>query len=184
MSVAGSGPRWPRHPATPHDILVALPTSHGNGHRRVDGTVTQGIVYIATGPKYIRAAVHSATTVRHYCPGLPTHLFADWRSHGFDFGTSPAPFASVEEIDRPHRRSKVDYLARTPFDRTLYLDGSTADRIDGQPTDLGDCCVGAELRDESDLVFLILACLLNAPNPSKHRASLQQGENQSSACGD
>ena len=92
----------------------------------MDGTVTQGIVYIATGPKYIRAAVHSATTVRHYCPGLPTHLFADWRSHGFDFGTSPAPFASVEEIDRPHRRSKVDYLARTPFDRTLYLDSDTA----------------------------------------------------------
>ncbi len=108
-----------------HDILVSPPFSISLAER-VDGTVTQGIVYIATGPKYIRAAAHSATTVRTHSPGLPTHLFADWRSHGFDFGTSPAPFTSVEEVEHPHRRSKVDYLARTPFDHTLYLDSDTA----------------------------------------------------------
>jgi hypothetical protein len=35
---------------------------------------------------------------------------------------SPLPFTSVEAIDHPHRRSKVDYLSRTPLDRTSYLD--------------------------------------------------------------
>ena len=86
---------------------------------------TQGILYIAAGAKYIRAAIRSAESVRKHCPGLPTHLYADWPSHGFDFRRSPHPFTSIETIDHPHRRSKVDYLAQTPFDRTLYLDTDT-----------------------------------------------------------
>jgi hypothetical protein len=87
---------------------------------------TQGILYIAAGAKYIRAAVRSAETVRKHSPGLAIHLYADWPAHGFDFGSSPAPFTSVATIDRPHRRSKVDLISRTPFDRTLYLDTDTA----------------------------------------------------------
>lgn len=87
---------------------------------------TQGILYIAAGAKYIRAAMRSVQTVRKHCPGLPTHLFADWPGHAFDFSESPYPFTSVDTIADPHRRSKVDYLPRTPFDRTLYLDTDTA----------------------------------------------------------
>jgi hypothetical protein len=87
---------------------------------------TQGILYVATGAKYIRAAIHSAETVREHSPGLATHLYADWQRHGFDFHASPRPFTSVASIERPHRRSKVDYIPRTPFDRTLFLDTDTA----------------------------------------------------------
>ena len=86
---------------------------------------SDGVLYIATGAKFIRAAVHSATSVRRHCPGLPIHLHADWPRHGFDFSTSPYPFTSVETIERPHRRSKVDLMARTPFARTLFLDTDT-----------------------------------------------------------
>lgn len=96
------------------------------GRQRPNRVATQGILYIAAGAKYIRAALHSADTVRKHCPGLSTHLFADWEPQGFDFGRSPHPFTSVDAIDQPHRRSKVDYIARTPFDRTLYLDTDTA----------------------------------------------------------
>ena len=87
--------------------------------------MSDGVLYIATGRKFIRAAMHSATSVRRHCPGLPIHPHADWQRHGFDFATSPYPFTSVETIERPHRRSKVDLMARTPFARTLFLDADT-----------------------------------------------------------
>jgi len=84
---------------------------------------TQGILYIAAGEKYIRAATHSAESVLRHCPGLPIHLFADWQNYDcFRFDQAPYPFTSVDKIIHPHHRSKVDFLPRTPFDRTLYLD--------------------------------------------------------------
>jgi nucleotide-diphospho-sugar transferase len=89
-----------------------------------------GVLYIASGDKYIRAAIRSAESVRKHCPGLPIHLFADWESHGFPFDRAPAPFSSVAAIEAPHVRSKVDYMAQSPFDRTLYLDTDTAVCVD------------------------------------------------------
>ena len=89
-------------------------------------TPTQGILYIATGEKYIRAAIRSANTVVKFCPGLPIHFFGDWQNHNLKFDVSTFPFSSVENIPDPHRRSKVDYLSKTPFDQTLYLDTDTA----------------------------------------------------------
>jgi hypothetical protein len=87
---------------------------------------TRGILYIAAGEKYIRAAVRSAESALKSCPGLPLHLFADWQNYqGFDFDQNPYPFTTVDKIPDPHRRSKVDYLPRTPFDQTLYLDTDT-----------------------------------------------------------
>lgn len=84
-----------------------------------------GVLYITAGRKYLRAAMHSAASVRRHCPGLATHLYADWREQGVDFSTSPDPFTSVAPIDHPHRRSKVDYISQSPFERTLYLDSDT-----------------------------------------------------------
>lgn len=87
---------------------------------------TQGILYIATGKKYIHAAIHSAKSVLRFCPDLSTHLFSDWQNYDcFSFDQTPYPFTSVGTIDNPHPRSKVDYLPLTPFDRTLYLDTDT-----------------------------------------------------------
>lgn len=84
-----------------------------------------GILYIATGSKYIKAAIHSAQSARKFCPGLPIHLYANYRDYDFQFDQSPHPFTSVGEVKNPHRRSKVDYIAQTPFERTLYLDTDT-----------------------------------------------------------
>jgi hypothetical protein len=85
-----------------------------------------GVLYIAAGEKYIRAAIHSARSVRKYCPELPIHLFADWQNYAFRFDQSPDPFTSINTIQNPHRRSKVDYLAQSPYEKTLYLDSDTA----------------------------------------------------------
>ena len=52
-------------------------------------------------------------------------IFSDWKSYNFGFDISPYPFTSFSLIEDPHFRSKVDYLSRTPFDRTLYLDTDT-----------------------------------------------------------
>ncbi len=90
-------------------------------------------MYVASGAKYIRAAMRSADSVRRHCPDLPIHLFADWERHGFAFGADAAPFTSVASIDNPHRRSKVDHLARSPFARTLYLDTDTVVKGDVRP---------------------------------------------------
>jgi hypothetical protein len=57
---------------------------------------------------------------------LPIHFFGDWQNFNFNFDISPFPFSSVGIIPDPHRRSKVDYLSKTPFDQTLYLDTDTA----------------------------------------------------------
>ena len=65
-----------------------------------------------------------------FCPGLPIHFFCDWQYYEYYFEASPFPFSSVEKILDPHRRSKVDYLSKTPFDQTLYLDTDTAFNTD------------------------------------------------------
>jgi hypothetical protein len=88
---------------------------------------TQGILFIATGKKYVQAAIRAARTVRKYSPGLDIHLFTDVSNYDdFRFETLPEPFTSVGKIGDPHPRSKVDFMAQTPYDRTLYLDTDTA----------------------------------------------------------
>ena len=78
----------------------------------------RGVLYIATGKKYIEASSESARSVKQHCD-LPTHLFCD------DPDWAGASFDSVETIEHPHRRSKVDLLLQSPFERTLFLDSDT-----------------------------------------------------------
>lgn len=93
--------------------------------------IEKGVLYIATGKKYVQAAIRSALTVRKHCPDLPIHFFTDapnYSAFGFEFATSP--FSSVAVMENAHRRSKVDYMAHSPFDHTLYLDTDTAMNAD------------------------------------------------------
>ncbi len=92
---------------------------------------TLGILFVATGEKYVLAAIRAANTVRAHSAALGIHLFTDEKSFAqFNFSTDLAPFSSVASIDDPHRRSKVDYMGRSPFDYTLYLDTDTAFNAD------------------------------------------------------
>lgn len=86
---------------------------------------TLGVLYVATGKKYITSAIRSAHSVRAFCPDLPIHIFANWQNYDFKFDNSSALVFSQGQIDQPHRRSKVEFLAQTPFKRTLYLDSDT-----------------------------------------------------------
>lgn len=78
---------------------------------------TCGILFIATGERYVRAAIKAAESIRSVSPDLPVAIHTDLPE------TIPSQlFAHVLQVEQGHARSKVDYLARTPFARTLYLD--------------------------------------------------------------
>jgi hypothetical protein len=79
-----------------------------------------GVLYIAAGEAYARAAIDSARSVKACLPGLPIDICTDSPDV-----LAAGVFDRVEIIDSPHRRSKVDYLVRTRFERTLYLDTDT-----------------------------------------------------------
>lgn len=78
----------------------------------------RGIIYIASGAPFVRDAERSARSVKKQHPDLPIALFSDVRS------TDPA-IDMWFEVKDPHRRSKLDYLAQSPFEKTLYLDADT-----------------------------------------------------------
>jgi hypothetical protein len=86
--------------------------------------IQRGVVYVATGEKYLRAAIRSAQSVCKRCPDLFIHLFADAKPEKFMAGVL-SPFNSWAEIERPHPRSKVDCLFLSPYDETLFLDSDT-----------------------------------------------------------
>lgn len=79
-----------------------------------------GVLYIATGPGFTKAANASARSVRQYVPGIGIDVFSDHPSL-----LETDLFDRVATIPDPHRRSKVDYLPRSRFGRTLYLDTDT-----------------------------------------------------------
>ena len=83
-------------------------------------TTTRGVVYVACGEPFVEAASASARSVREHSPSLAIHLYAD------RVDRADPLFDGVTRIEKPHRRSKVDCLVDTPFQRTLYLDADTS----------------------------------------------------------
>jgi hypothetical protein len=77
---------------------------------------SNGVIFIAAGEAYVLAANRAAQSVRNQTPALPIDLFTDVPSAAGDI------FSEIHPITKPHARSKVNYLYKTRFDRTLYLD--------------------------------------------------------------
>src|SRR5215203_5254290 len=76
-----------------------------------------GVIFIATGKNYVRAANLAAQSVREMAPSLMVDLFADVPDIA-----DQTLFDQIHRIEDPHARSKVDYIHRTRFARTLYMD--------------------------------------------------------------
>lgn len=85
-----------------------------------------GVLFITTGPFYTERAVEAARSVRETNPELPIAIFTDQP-------LDDPLFDHVLPIENAHRRSKVDCLPMTPFERTLYLDSDTRVRGDIGP---------------------------------------------------
>ena len=79
----------------------------------------QGVIYVATGEKFVALAAKSAISLKTHCPGLPVHIFTECDTVSYDC------FDSATKISDPHFRSKVDHMYKTPYQKTLFLDADT-----------------------------------------------------------
>ena len=83
----------------------------------------RGVLYITIGKQYLDACIRSAQSVKKHCKDLPVHVFTDESVTGNDC------FDSVDLIVNPNRWSgigcKVEYMGRSPFQKTLFLDADT-----------------------------------------------------------
>jgi hypothetical protein len=79
-----------------------------------------GIVYVATGQKYLDEAIVSATSCRAQMPHVPIHIFTD-------IPTSNSVFSSVTLLSEAIHRSgdKILPLMESPYQRTVFLDTDT-----------------------------------------------------------
>lgn len=82
---------------------------------RVLGASSAGAIFSATGERYVTMAHNAASGLRRHSPNLPITLFTD-RDVDSDL------FDQVVRLANPWRRSKIDAMLASPFERTLYLD--------------------------------------------------------------
>lgn len=78
----------------------------------------KGILYIAFGEAFTREALYSAQSVKKNSPGIKIAIFTNMKfeSEFIDY---------VCYIQPNHIRSKVDFIAYSPFKKTIYLDSDT-----------------------------------------------------------
>lgn len=100
------------------DEVGALAAPRGSSALVAAPQAERGIIYIASGAPYVRDAERSARSAKKQHPDLPIALFSD-------VPTSEPAIDMWFKVEDPHRRSKLDYLAKSPFARTLYLDADT-----------------------------------------------------------
>ena len=77
-----------------------------------------GVVYIVSGKFHAAAAIASAKSVRETNPTLKIDIFTD-------VDVDEGIFDKVHSIPNGHIRSKVDWLEKSRFEKTLYLDSDT-----------------------------------------------------------
>lgn len=94
-----------------------ITSRHAEGQIKM---VSQGIIYVATGEKYIAEALSSAETVKAFAPQIPITLFTD-------VSFEHELFESVVLLDSVayNTSDKILGLIATPYERTLFLDTDT-----------------------------------------------------------
>jgi hypothetical protein len=80
-----------------------------------------GVIYIATGEKYIKEAIESAASLKEHIPKMPITLFSSSDE------VNNSLFERVEIIENPKYEwsDKIKYIAKTPYQKTLFLDADT-----------------------------------------------------------
>ena len=81
---------------------------------------SKGVLYIATGDRYVSQAEESARRIKSLSPETPITLISDAES-------PPGLFDTTKQIRDPHysSRDKVENIFRTDYDRTVFLDTDT-----------------------------------------------------------
>ena len=78
----------------------------------------RGVFYIAFGENFIKEMLFSAESVKRHNPNLHITAFVD-RELDSEF------IDNYEIIEVSHLRPKVDYITKTPYKRTVFLDTDT-----------------------------------------------------------
>lgn len=115
----------------------------------------KGVLFVATGDKYVRSATRCARSIKKHSPDLPIHLFTDELNAARLEGSNDHPFSAIAVIPNPNRRSKVEYMSKTPFERTLFLDSDTD--------------VVTDIREMFDLLDRFDIALAHAPKRNEHK---------------
>lgn len=84
----------------------------------------RGIVYIATGRKYIEEAFISARSAKEHMPDILITLFSDKAGESGDFNGVFDNIITISDVDGSCR-DKIRPLLDTPFEKTLFLDTDT-----------------------------------------------------------
>ncbi len=92
---------------------------------------SRGVVYVATGKKFVDEALISVRSVKTQMPDLPVSLFTDLHKL---ISCPPEGVDSVQHLTQVTNSclDKIYPLAESPYDRTLFLDTDTylCDRVD------------------------------------------------------
>jgi len=82
--------------------------------------MTHGLIYIATGQKWLDEALISAASAKQHMPDLPITLFTDLH-------VSSSVVDDIVKIENPAYglRDKVTFMKQSPYERTLFLDTDT-----------------------------------------------------------
>jgi len=80
----------------------------------------RGIIYVATGAKYLAETLRSLDSVRRAMPNVPVTLFSDQTP-------PPGRFDQVIAVEGSGmgRPAKIRSMANSPYDETLFLDSDT-----------------------------------------------------------
>ena len=91
----------------------------------------KGIIYAATGHKYILEAQISVRSLKRWCPNMPATLFTD---HGSCSEQEARSFDGVKWITRGSPKlTNISAMIHSPYEHTLFLDTDTyiCDDING-----------------------------------------------------
>ena len=82
--------------------------------------IKKGVIYIATGEKYIQEALNSATSLKKHMPDISITLFCDKK-------IDSELFDNIIEIKNPEYGfiDKIKYIGKSSYDYTLFLDTDT-----------------------------------------------------------
>lgn len=85
---------------------------------------SRGVIYVATGKKFVEEALISVESVKKHMPDIPVSLFTDLSEL---VSSPPEGVDSVYPLENASRscRDKIKPLADSPYERTLFLDTDT-----------------------------------------------------------
>ena len=101
-----------------------MPLGRAAGQRAWE-ILMNGLLYTATGRRYVEQALVSIESARRWNPGIPVAVFTDDPGAFADWADHVTPFSPPQTRREQMMLPRLQCLARSPFVRTLALDTDT-----------------------------------------------------------